>query len=149
MAQEKPAIIERSSQEAYAWLNDIADGLNREGDLRGAYDALRAVLHTLRDTLLPEEAMDLASQLPTLIRGVFFEGYHLRKRPMVYRSQDEFAQAIDDLLSGAKINVLDPETCARVVFGVLSERISEGQAAHARGMLNKEAQRLWPEGALR
>lgn len=44
-------------------------------DRQMAYHALRGVLFTLRDRLTVEEAAHFASQLPLLIRGIFYEGY--------------------------------------------------------------------------
>lgn len=147
MSQDKPSIIERSSHDAFVWLHQIADGLNRDDDLRSAYHALRAVLHTLRDTLAPDEAMDLASQLPTLIRGIYFEGYHLADKPVVHRGRQDFVLAVDALLTGEGSYTVDPERCVMVVFDTLSEHLSEGQVVHARGMLHKEVQELWREDA--
>ena len=55
-------------------LNDVAGRLGTPGT-RPAYHALRAVLHALRDRLPAPEAADLAAQLTTIVRGVFYEGF--------------------------------------------------------------------------
>ena len=40
-----------------------------------SYAALRAVLHRLRDRLSVDGAAHLGAQLPTLIRGVYYDGW--------------------------------------------------------------------------
>jgi uncharacterized protein (DUF2267 family) len=47
---------------------------------RSAYGVLRAVLHQLRYGLTPEEVIDLAAQLPLIVRGVYFEGWRSARR---------------------------------------------------------------------
>ena len=144
MATEKPPIIERAYQDAEVWLIRIAEGLERPGELQDAYHALRAVLHNVRDNLLSDEAMDLASQLPVLIRGIYFEGYRLSDRPLKHRSREKFLGALRDQLESEAGLSLEPEQCARVVFGILDEHLDDGQAAQVRDMLHKEIQQLWP-----
>lgn len=67
-----PSIIERSAEAALIWYRDVATELETE-DLHYAARALRATLHALRDRLTVEEAAQLAAQLPTLIRGIYYE----------------------------------------------------------------------------
>lgn len=74
MAETDPRIIERSVETTHLWLNELAAELG-EDDLHYAYRALRAVLHALRDRLPVEVVAKLAAQLPTLIRGIYYEDW--------------------------------------------------------------------------
>ena len=67
-----PTIIGRSVESAHHWYDDVAAELGTD-DLHYAARALRAVLHALRDRLTVEEGAQLAAQLPTLIRGIYYE----------------------------------------------------------------------------
>ena len=146
MAQDKPEIIERTYQETQEWLHEIAGNLERPDDLHAAYHALRSVLHTLRDNLVPDEALDLSSQLPVLIRGIYFEGYRLSGRPVTHRTVDSFLDAVRTQLNTEAPEDLDPERCSRAVFGTLSGHLDAGQVRQARDMLHKDVQGLWSAG---
>ena len=57
-------------------LNDIEEAYGWPRERRNqSYAALRVVLHALRDRLTVAECAQFAAQLPTLIRGVFYEGW--------------------------------------------------------------------------
>jgi uncharacterized protein (DUF2267 family) len=69
-------VFDQTLQKTNIWLKEIMDDLGP--DRQRAYHALRAVLHTLRDRLTVEEAAHLSAQLPLLVRGIYFEGWHPR-----------------------------------------------------------------------
>jgi uncharacterized protein (DUF2267 family) len=69
-----------------------AEGWPREPHNR-SYQSLRAVLHAVRDRLTVDEAADLASQLPVLVRGVFYEGWVPSQVPMKM-DREEFLQRV-------------------------------------------------------
>jgi uncharacterized protein (DUF2267 family) len=68
---------------AHRWLSQVATTLGTE-DRQFAYRALRAWLHTLRDRLTVESAVDFAAQLPELLRGAFYDGWEPTKVPLKY-----------------------------------------------------------------
>ena len=61
-------------EQAHVWVNDVADEFGTEGH-QLAYRILRAFLHAVRDRITAEESAQLAAQLPTLIRGIYYEGW--------------------------------------------------------------------------
>ena len=56
------------------WIKDI-QAKPEIGAPEEAYAVLRAVLQTIRDRLTVNEAAHLSAQLPTIARGIFFEGW--------------------------------------------------------------------------
>ena len=125
------------------WLKELMDDLGP--DRQRAYDALRAVLHTLRDRLTVEEATDLGAQLPMLVRGIYYEGWNPAKTPEKLRSRDEFLSRVAERL--ANVRPINPEDAARAVFGVLDRHVTAGETADVRGMLPQDVQSLWPAPA--
>jgi uncharacterized protein (DUF2267 family) len=85
-------ILDRGAEKANVWLSEIATEL--EGDRREAYRALRAYLHTLRDRLPAQQNAALAAQLPTMLRGIFYEGWQPSRTPLHYRDPVEFAERV-------------------------------------------------------
>lgn len=76
-------------QTTNVWLDELMKELGWQERQR-AYHALRAVLHTLRDRLPVDEAAHLAAQLPMLIRGIYYEGWHPADKPLKQRNKEQF-----------------------------------------------------------
>jgi uncharacterized protein (DUF2267 family) len=91
--EPQPAIIERSAEKANVWLKDVATELG-DGDLQYAYRVLRAVLHVLRDRLTIDVAAKLAGQLPTMIRGIYYEDWDPNRQPMPPHTVDTFLEHV-------------------------------------------------------
>jgi uncharacterized protein (DUF2267 family) len=123
------------------WLHDIADRLGLQ-DRQAAYHALRVVLHVLRDRLGVEQAAELGSQLPMLVRGIFFEGWKPQGKPARVRRKEEFLELVSEQLAPAGLNA---EAVTRAVFDVLSRHISAGEVRHLKHVLPGEIRDLFPE----
>jgi uncharacterized protein (DUF2267 family) len=117
-------IIERSVEKAHIWLNEIARELGQE-DRQYAYRAMRAVLHTLRDRLTVDVAVKLAAQMPTLIRGIYYEDWDPSRTPLPIHDVDTFLEHV------AKEGHMGGETEASLavaaVARVLRAHISPGE----------------------
>jgi uncharacterized protein (DUF2267 family) len=75
-------------------LKDIEHELEWPMELREhSYRVLRAVLHALRDRLTVQESAEFAAQLPTLVRGIYFEGWRPEAVP-VKTNVDEFMERV-------------------------------------------------------
>lgn len=134
MATTGLAVFDRTVQKTNEWLDELItshEGLDREK----AYLALRTLLHTLRDRLPVEEAVQLGAQLPMLIRGFYFEGWRPSGKPVKER-REEFLGHVEEALDGYGLG--RPEDVARSVFGVLAHRISKGEIEDVRQNLPKE-----------
>lgn len=135
-------IFDKMVQDAHIWLQQIADRMEMSDNRKIAYHALRGVLFALRDRLTVSETFDLAAQLPTLIRGIFFEGYQPERKPLKYDRED-FLDVVDAELSMA--GGADPEVAVRTVMEVLSGHISPGEARHIRELLPMQLRTLWTD----
>ena len=124
------------------WLNDLADRLGWQEKQR-AYHALTAVLHALRDRLPMDQAVALGAQLPMLVRGFYYEGWHPADKPIKERKKEEFlvhiAAAFRDDLD------INAEEVTRAVFQVIAKHVSPGEIKHVKVTLPGEIRSLWSE----
>lgn len=127
-------------QKADLWLKEIMEELNTDSR-RIAYMSLRAVLHTLRDRLLLEEAVDLGAQLPLLIKGIYYDEWKPSVTPVKDRHIDDFLAHIKEKYRAD--GLVDMEKTARAVFTVLKRKITEGEIKDVKGMLPDELKTLW------
>ena len=135
-------VIDRSVHVTNTWLSEISEAMDHP-DRQVAYHALRGVLFALRDRMIVEEAVQLAAQLPTFIRGVYFEGYKPADKPLTYRNRDEFLERVEAELQQGR--PASPEAAAQAVFSVLSRHVSPGEVEDARQMLPESIRSLWPQ----
>lgn len=106
-----------------------------------AYGALRAVLHTLRDRLTTDEAVNLGAQLPMLVRGFYYEGWRPEGRPLKYRHKEEFLGQIGALCPW--LTEPERESAARAVFKVLAKHVTGGEIQQVIHQLPQEVRDLW------
>jgi uncharacterized protein (DUF2267 family) len=84
-----PTSLSHALQQTQQWLKELRDNGDLD-DEAAALSALRAVLHQLRDRLTPEEAVDLAAQLPLIVRGIYFEAWRPARTPGKLHTKEEF-----------------------------------------------------------
>ena len=122
------------------WLHDLMDELewnNKES----SYQALREVVHGLRDRLTVAEAVDLGAQLPMLIRGFYYEGWKPSDVPIRVRKKDDF---LDHIRAGYRGDEwIDIERLTRAVFHVIAKHVTEGEVEDIRRCLPEEIRELW------
>ncbi len=71
------------------WVHQIDQMLSWE-DSNRSFRLLSVTLQTLRDMLAVDEAVHLAAQLPTYVRGVRFEGWDPSRSPARNRERTDF-----------------------------------------------------------
>jgi uncharacterized protein (DUF2267 family) len=116
--------LDHTVQETNVWLKRIEEEL-RLDNRQQAYNALRAVLHTLRDRVPPEVAVKLGAQLPLLVRGIYYEGWHPATTPTRERHIEDFAQHVLSQLP--REFPIEAATVTRGVFEVLWETLDPGE----------------------
>ncbi len=124
MSDVEPGIIERSVEKAHIWLKELAGELGVE-DRRYAYRALRAVLHALRDRLTVDVAAKLAAQLPTLIRGIYYEDWDPSRTPLPIHDVDAFLDCV--VREGRMSGETEASIAVTAVARVLREHVTEGE----------------------
>ena len=128
-------------QESNLWLKDLMERLNTN-DRHHAYSTLRAVLHVLRDRIGPDNAAHLGAQLPMLLRGLYYEGWHPSGKPTKERHEAQFLAHVHALLPRA--DEAEAKAGVYAVFDLLSKKIDRGEAVKLAGILPKELRDYWP-----
>ena len=144
MTAHVPA-VEESVAKTNAWLDDL-QSIMGWNDREKTYMALRAVLHALRDRLPADETVDLAAQLPMLMRGFFYEGWHPAHKPLKYRHKGEFLRQVVKEAPWLDGNEL--ERAVTAVFDVVSQRLAGGETVQVRRLLPPELRELWAQPGL-
>ncbi len=132
MSSQIEKVFGKTLQTAEEWLIAVMKELGTD-DPHFAYRALRATLHVLRDRLTPEEANDLAAQLPMLLRGLFFDGWVPSRTPLK-RTREQFVEEVHWRAQESRPDV-DAEPVVRAVLHTLSERVSRGEIDDVRHTL--------------
>jgi uncharacterized protein (DUF2267 family) len=137
-------VFDSTVHQTNVWLKAIMGRLGTE-DRHRAYLALRMTLQALRDRLQPEMAVHLGAQLPMLVRGVYYEDWHMAGTPTRERHKEEFLAHI--AAAFRRDPQVDAEQVARAVFAVLVEHIDPGQVSKVIAALPHELRELWPQQA--
>ena len=134
--------FDKTVQESNLWLKDVRERLNTY-DRHHAYSTMRAVLHAVRDRIGPENAAHLGAQLPTLLRGLFYEGWDPTGKPTKERHESAFLAHIARELPRAA-GPGEIEQGALAVLDVLSKHIDRGAAVKLAAILPQDLRRFWP-----
>jgi uncharacterized protein (DUF2267 family) len=132
--------IDTTVQKMHGWLASI-EGCLPGSSRHQAYAGLRAVLHALRDRLSPDEAAHFGAQLPMLIRGLFYEGWHPAGKPLRVRSVEEFLAHVEKELPPDMQR--DSEDITRAVFRVIEQHVDAGETDKVVGAMPRALRELW------
>jgi uncharacterized protein (DUF2267 family) len=134
--------IDRTVHATNGWIHDINERLGWDNRAK-SYRLLRAVLHALRDWLPIGEGANLSAQLPTLLRGVYYEQWRPSTVPTKERDRNTFVARVED---GMKPELLDdPEAAIGAVLAILAQKTTSGEIEDVRNALPKDLRALWPE----
>lgn len=134
-------VFDTTVQESNEWLKLIEARLPPCGRQQ-AYEALRAVLHVLRDRLPADAVLGLSAQLPMLLRGVYFEGWRLGDEPTSIRDPQAFADAVAARLPPAFPR--RPDDVVEAVFAALGARLDPGEVRKLVLYLPSPLRSFWP-----
>lgn len=133
--------LEKAVPDVEAWLADLKQRLQWR-DREKTYLALLAVLHALRDSLPRDEAAYFGIQLPVLLRGLYFEGWHPSASLARAKSHSAFVERIQDGVH--RDPGIDAEEVAQAVFALLADRLPAGELEDAKAATPTALRMFWP-----
>ncbi len=95
----------------------------------------------LRDRLPIDLSAHLGSQLPLLVRGIYYDQFEPSKQPSECSTPEQFTAEVAEGL--ADIRPIGLGDAVSAVFNVLSRHVSEGQITKVRNALPKGVRMLW------
>jgi uncharacterized protein (DUF2267 family) len=135
-------VIDHTVQLTHEWINDLKERLAWASP-RDVLRLFRVTITAVRDHLGHDEAAQFASQMPLLIRGMYFEGWRPSATPVASRNAGDFLKRIEHEVAG--VAEYDGREDISLVFQMLNGRLSEGEIADVRVALPKAIRDLWPE----
>jgi uncharacterized protein (DUF2267 family) len=134
-------VFDKTLQTTHIWLDELmqdeAIGPNRQL----AWHVLGAVLRAVRDRLPVDLAAHLGSQLPILVRGIYYDRFRPSELPHRVRTLDEFLESIgQDLAMTRPVNV---RNATRAVFLILSHHVNRSQIAKVRDSMPEDVRGIW------
>ena len=134
------SVFDSTVQTTNIRLDDLMQKLDWS-DRHRAYAALRSVLHALRDRLPTDEVAQFSAQLPMLVRGFFYEGWHPSGKPLSGRTKGEFVAHVARDFN--RVDNADPEEIVRAVFDVIARHVTPGESRALKHCLPSEIRELW------
>jgi uncharacterized protein (DUF2267 family) len=133
--------LDTAVQTTEEWISALMARLGWR-DKERAYLALLAALHALRDALPRDEAGYLGVQLPVLLRGLYFEGWHPASHIPRAKTRNAFLERIQEGLH--RDPGIDAEQVAHAVFSLLANRLPVGEIDDAKAATPQALRMFWP-----
>lgn len=122
----------------YRRVVDETGQADREAVKRGT----AAVLHALRDRLMPTEAAQAAAQLPRALKEVWAAGDRPGRRPVKMHRKDFYERVRRE--AGLK-NVREARFLTLAVFAALKAQLSGGEADDVLAQLPRDLKDVWED----
>jgi uncharacterized protein (DUF2267 family) len=135
-------VFDKTLQTTHIWLDELMAEIGP--DRQVAWHVLGAVLRGLRDRIPLDLAVHLGSQLPLLVRGLYYDQWHAPGRmDGKSRSLDEFLEPIGQQF--AQTRPINARNATQAVFRILSRHVTPGQVDKVKQSLPAEVQAIWLE----
>jgi uncharacterized protein (DUF2267 family) len=129
---DKTNHVLKQIEQAYGWSKE---------QRKLSYNALRSVLHALRDRLPVEETAHLAAQLPMLVRGLYYEGWDPSRVPVKLSREEFLAQVRREFPFDVEGGM---ERLTKTVLRALREYITDGEWEDVKSIMPKDLARILP-----
>jgi uncharacterized protein (DUF2267 family) len=131
--------IATAVQKTNELLEDIEGDLGWQGNHSISYQALRAVLHTVRDRLPVIESAQFAAQLPILVRGLYYEGW-VPSRVPIKMDRAEFLERVRKEFTADSEHSID--NIVSTVITNIAKHVSVGELKDIRSVLPEDINEL-------
>lgn len=136
-------LFDRSLHKTNIWLKEVMELMNWQNRER-ALSVLRCTLHSLRDILPTQEIPHLGAQLPVLVRGLYYENWHIHPEPLRLNSVNEFYELVREKLGRGSVRFRNDELrkAIRACLFVVTEHVSAGEIYDIKSLLRRNLRDL-------
>jgi uncharacterized protein (DUF2267 family) len=111
-------------------------------ELEEAKRGTAAVYHALRDRLTPDEADQVAAQLPGPLKVVWSEGDEAERTPLKMDREEFYERVRGD---AGLLTAREAQWLTLAVFATLKKQLSPGEAEDVMAQLPKDLKEAWVE----
>jgi uncharacterized protein (DUF2267 family) len=123
--------FDKFASDGNAFIKDLCMRFNYPDRRKQASIIIKAVLHTLRDSITIQESLDVLAQLPMFLKAVYVENWKYREKPKRHRTIEDFTRAVEEEQRAYGETRFDwhisTEEIVRTVFDALGKYVSEGE----------------------
>lgn len=123
--------FEKYAHEGNSFIKELAGNLGHPEETARTGIILRAVLHALRGKLSIGESLDLVSQLPMFLKGIYVDNWEYSDKPSDIKTIEEFkdeVKRLQDFYGEQQFNwEMSTEDIIRTVLSSLGKYISGGE----------------------
>lgn len=141
MTHTEVGLFNTTVEESRSWLHDVMQETGL--DHHYALQALRGVLHALRDEITADQSGHFAAQMPMLIRGMYFEGWDPSRAPAADQDAERFIERVRMEFAGYA-QAVDHQQVIRGVLHALERRMP-AVCDKIKHTLPKRLRALWQE----
>ncbi len=129
--------------EGNTFLKGYAIEMNMRNDRDKAGRIFTAIMHALRDIIPPEESLQFIAQLPMFLKGIFVNGWSIKKEKPKIKHMAEFLDLVRACDWPAEVNDFKysdevGEQYVDITFIYLRKYISLGEMEDIRNVLPKD-----------
>ena len=123
--------FDKFASDGNAFIKELCMRFNYPDRRTQACIIVRAVLHTLRDSIAIPESLNVLSQLPMFLKAVYVENWKYREKPRRHKSIEDFTRAVEEEQRAYGESRFDwdisTEEIVRTVIDSLGKYVSEGE----------------------
>lgn len=135
-------LFDKHYQEASRFIRKLAMRIGTPGDTDHAIRVLKSVFIALRRKLIPDDSLQIVSQLPLVVKGIYVDGWNINEPLLEAQTYDEFLYELRyNTGRRADIDFANDELAKKkitAVFTSIKEYIPEQELDHIREELPKE-----------
>ena len=136
-------------QETHEYLNQLAKDLGHPDEKNRVLMIWKAVMHVIRERIQISESLDLISQLPLLLKGMYVENWKYHEKPPLdfddIEGMKDEVKRYQEQYGEQQFNWdKSTEEIISITLKSLQRYLTPGQFAHIKGQIPNEVKSLIP-----